>query len=229
MAIVTISRQYGSRGNEIALRVCDMLGYYLFDKKLMTSVAREMGLAPNEFVDFTEDNYQMQSFLERLFGQGHLRIVTQRGIWWEATGEDLTEEMVDIDESYGLKLVQSIIQAAYQKDKVVIVGRGGQAILKDKPGVVHVRIVAPYHARVQYLHERKNFSYGGAKDAAIKHDRASAEYLKRFYSIDWNDPTLYDLVINTNKLDVETAAQLIVQTVNHLPVLEPASEEEMQM
>jgi cytidylate kinase len=87
--------------------------------------------------------------------------------------------------------------------------------------------VAPYPIRVQYLHERRNFSYSGAKDAAIKHDRASAEYLKRFYDIDWNDPTLYDLVINTNRLDVETAAQLIVQAVSHLPV--PSPEEYVQM
>jgi cytidylate kinase len=220
MAVITISRQYGSRGNEIALRICEMLGYHFFDKKLMAAVAREMGLAPSEIVDFTEDNYQMQGFLERLFNQGHSRVITQMGVWWEATGSGVTEEVAGLDEAYGLNLMQSTIQTAYQKGNVVIVGRGGQAILRDKPDVLHVRIVAPYDVRVQHLQEQRNFSYGEAKDAVIKHDRASAEYLNHFYDIDWNDPILYDLVINTHKLKVEAAARLIINAISHLPPAE---------
>jgi len=73
---------------------------------------------------------------------------------------------------------------------VVIVGRGGQAILQDEPDTLHVRIVAPLDARAQNLHQRENYSLGGAQDIAIKRDRAAADYLKRFYNIDWDDPAL---------------------------------------
>ena len=64
---------------------------------------------------------------------------------------------------------------------------------------------------MQRVFDRGNFNWGGARELALKRDRASAEYLKRFYQIDWTDPNLYDLVINTDRLDVEGAAQVIVK------------------
>ncbi len=85
-----------------------------------------------------------------------------------------------------------------------------------------MRIIAPHQVRVRYLHDRANFSWGGAKEAIIKHDRASAEYLKRFYDIDWADPAHYDLVINMAKLDIDGATQLIVDAVDYIPVADEA-------
>ena len=70
---------------------------------------------------------------------------------------------------------------------------------------------------MERLHERENYSLGGAQDAAIKRDRAAADYLKRFYDIDWSDPLLYDLVINTGKLNTDAAVQLILEAVKRLP------------
>ena len=102
----------------------------------------------------------------------------------------------------------------------MIVGRGGQAILRNKPDVLHVRVEAPLDNRVQRLAGRANYSLGGAQDAAIKHDRASADYLNRFYHIDWSDPLLYDLVLNTGRLTVDAAAQLVVRAVSYLPKAE---------
>ena len=91
-----------------------------------------------------------------------------------------------------------------------------------QPDVLHVRLVASLDARVQRLHKQENFSLAEAQDIAVKRDQASAEYLKRFYNLDWADPTLYDLVINTTKLGLEGVTQLIVAAVEHLPVAKPA-------
>ena len=215
MAVVTISRRFGSGGDEIAGRVCELLGYRYFDKALMAQVATEMGLAEGEIVDFSEDIYEMRSFLERLFRTP--RKITQL----EAIPEDRPGSVIAVveklDEAHSIALVQSTIQAASNEGNVVIIGRGGQAILKDKPDVLHVRIEAPLDNRVQRLCDRANFSLGGAHDTAIKRDRASADYLKRFYDIDWEDSLLYDLVINTGRVDIEAAAQLIVKAVSFLP------------
>ena len=66
MAVITISRQAGSSGNEeIATRVAELLGYRYFDKRLMAKVAAEVGLSENEVVDFSEENYKVVSFLVR--------------------------------------------------------------------------------------------------------------------------------------------------------------------
>jgi cytidylate kinase len=216
-----------------------MLGYRYFDKELMAQVASEVGLAEEGVVDFSEDNYKVQNFLERLFGiprrvaqessstEGLSKmkepvIMSERYPYIKLT-EAIAEQLEEPDEIHSITLVQGAIRAAYEYGNVVIVGRGGQATLKDLPNVLHVRIQASLDARVRRLHDRANFSWGGAQDRAIKRDRASAEYLKRFYGIDWNDPMLYDLVINTDKLGSEAAAQIIANAAGHLPPAEASA------
>jgi cytidylate kinase len=217
MAVITISRQYGSGGDQIAARICDKLAYQYFDKRLMAQVATEVGLSEDEVVDLSEDNYRIQSFFDRLLGR---RSSPERPTQGYSLDSDMADtqakEVARMDEADRISLVRSTVRAAYERGNVVIVGRGGQAILKDKADVLHVRIESPYRARVQRLHQRANYSLGGAKDAAIKHDRASAEYLGRFYEIDWADPALYDLVISTAKLETGAAASVIVSAVEHL-------------
>ena len=220
MVVITISRQYGSGGDEIAALVCKMLGYRHFDKRLMAQMAAEVGLDEHEVVDFSEDNYKMQGFLDRLLGRRLAPRAAQADPLQVAIAGPKVNEVERMDEEYTLTLIQSTIHAAYEQGNVVIVGRGGQAILKDKPDVLHVRIEAPYNARVDRLCQRENFSLAGAKDTAIKHDRKSAEYLKRFYAIDWADTLPYDLVINTGKLNTDAASHLIVNSVSYLPPAE---------
>jgi cytidylate kinase len=243
MAVITISRQVGSGGVEIAVRVCQMLGYLYFDKELMARMAAEVGLSTGEIVDFSEDNHKVKSFLERMFGWRWGRRITAPVPHEEVTERlgqtrypmvgvaemgftpyDVTEvgseAVAALDQERSLVLVRGAILAAYENDNVVIVGRGGQAILKEKPDVLHVRVQSPLEARNQRLHQQLNVTLAAAQDIALKHDRAATDYLKRFYNVDWADPMLYDLVINTGKLDIEAAAHLIVNAISYLPAAE---------
>lgn len=217
MAVITISRQYGSGGDYVAGRVCEILGYRYFDKRMIVRAASQAGLAEEEIVDFSEDNYKIRTFLDHLTtGWRGPYAITHSQVWQEEVLGIGSKTLSTLDEVTNIKLIESAIRTAHQRDNVVIVGRGGQAILKEKPGVLHVRIQAPLDARVQRLNRRENFSLAGAQDAAIKRDRAAAGYLHKFHHIDWNDPLLYHLVISTGKLDTETAAQLIVKAVSYL-------------
>ena len=223
MAVVTISRQYGSGGDEIAYRVCEELGYRYFDKRLMAQVASEMGLSESEIIDFSEDNYQARSFLERLFGRRSSRVVVETGTWTrDATGARAVQ-IEQLDEEWCVRMVKGAIEAAYGQGDVVIVGRGGQAILQDKPNVLHVRIEAPLNARVTRVRYQEpsglapEFERQAARETVNTRDRAAEAYLRRFYDVDWTDPSLYHLVIDTEKWSIEPAACLIVQAVNCLP------------
>jgi cytidylate kinase len=175
MAVITISRQYGSGGNEIATRVSEMLGYTYFDKGLLTRQASS-GSSPNETVGA-------------------------------------------LDEAKSSTRVQAIIRAAYEQGNTVIVGRGGQAILKGLPGVLHVRIEAPLDDRIRRVRNQESTGLTEAQDLVIRYDRAAADYLSHLYDLDWADPAHYDLVINTHQLDVEGAAHLIVNAVSFLPLV----------
>jgi cytidylate kinase len=218
MAIITISRQYGSGGNEIAGRVCELLEYRYFDKDLMARVASEVGLSENEVVDFSEDKYRVRTLLERLLVTWiEPRPVAEVSTWKEQVTGARTKEMEKLDEISGITLIQSTMQAAYELGNVVIVGRGGQAILKDKSGVLHVRLEAPLELRIQRIQTQENISPATARERVTKRDRAAAAYLKRFYNINWADPLLYHLVLNTDRWGAEAAAQLIANAVNCLP------------
>ena len=218
MAVITVSRQFGSGGNEIAVRLCEELGYRYFDKELIAQAASAAGFLGGEKIDISEDNYKMRGFFEKLFNWP--RMVAQVGTVTEHENGETTKEIRLLNEVESINLVRGAIEAAYEHSNVVIVGRGGQAILRDKPEVLHVRIEAPLDARAQLLHERENYSLGGAQDAAIKRDRAAADYLQRFYEIDWSDPLLYDLVINTGKLGPCAAVELVTEAVKRLPLPE---------
>jgi hypothetical protein len=206
MAVITISRQYGSEGDEIAAYVCQLLGYQTFDKRLMERVAVEVGLTEGEVVDFTEDQHRVRGFLDRLLGSPPL-VMTQAHTW---------SEVKVIAAADSIPLVQSIIRAAYTHDNVVIVGRGGQAVLRNDPGVLHVRLEAPLETRIHRVQLREGLTYELARGVVAERDRAAADYLKRFYNVDWSDSLLYHLIINTGRWSIEAASRLIVQAVGQL-------------
>jgi cytidylate kinase len=209
MAVITISRQYGSEGDEIAANLCQILGYQSFNKQLMIKVAAEVGLTEGEIVDFSEDQHRVRSFLDRLLGSP-APVLTQSHSW---------SEVKVIDAADSIPLVQSIIRAACRQDKVVIVGRGGQAVLRTDPGVLHVRIEAPLETRIHRVQLREGLTFELARDVVAQRDRAAADYLKRFYNVDWSDSLLYHLIINTGRWGIEAASRLIVAAVGQLQPL----------
>jgi cytidylate kinase len=220
MAIITISRQYASNGNEIAEKICESTGYYLFDKRIIAEVAVEAGLSDEEIVDFSEENYKIKGFFNRLFGGSQLQI------WKEMEDGLRTSEEVQLSEENALSLVRKAIEHAYQRGDTVIVGRGGQVILQDAPDVLHVRVETPLEDRIQRVRSHPklaNRSFIGpleARRAALdlieESDAASADYLKRFHGVDWSDPMLYHIVINTGKLNPKQAVRLIIETARQL-------------
>lgn len=213
MAVITISRQYGSGGMAIARRVCDILGYSYFDKALMVEVASEVGgLDEGQVVDFSEDTYKMRNFLERLLGSRGIKVET----WTHDASGARSLQIQSLNEAQGVELARDTIHAAYERGNVVIVGRGGQAVLREQPGVLHVRIAAPLGACALRIKEREKITMAEATELATRKDQAAAAYLRKFFEIDWENPLLYHMLLNTGKWDIDAAAQIIVNTLTHL-------------
>ena len=220
MAIITISREFASNGNDIAEKICETTGYYMFDKRIIAEAAVEVGLLDEEIVDFSEQNYKVKGFFNRLFRRDQLQI------WKEMEDGIRTTEEVQLSEENALLLVRRAIENAHKMGDTVIVGRGGQVILQDASDVLHVRIQTPIEERIQRVRSHPKIasrSFIGpleARRAALdlieESDDASADYLKRFYGVDWSDPMLYHIVINTGKLKAEQAVKLIIETAKQL-------------
>lgn len=217
MTVITISRQFGSYGDEIANKLCEILGYQYFDKHLMMQAATDAGLSEQEIVDYSEENYKVRNFLERMLGGP--QTVAQVRVWKEDIQGVRIYDSVALTEETALALVQKAVHHAHQLGNVVIVGRGGQVILQHEPDVLHVRIEAPLETRLQRVREEwQPFTTRvdlrrAAQDMILEKDAVSAEYLKHFYNVRWDDSSLYHVIINTDKLGIDQAAQMLAQLV----------------
>jgi cytidylate kinase len=179
---ITVSRQMGSLGEEVARLTADRLGYRFMWREVINSAARQAG-AP-------------EAALAAIDELGLLSICP--------SPEDCLAYR---------QAIQRIMEELASPGKVVILGRAGQFILRDHPRVLHVRMIAPTQVRIERLAARQKIPVTCAQEQIIASDRYRRSYLKRFYSVQVDDPTLYDLVINTARLDAPAAADLIVHAL----------------
>jgi len=129
-------------------------------------------------------------------------------------------DYLSIKRTQFLHLIRAVIFGFASKDNAVIVGRGGQVLLKDFPGTLHVRIIAPFEVRLRRLIERQKVEEKHAAEILRRSDSDSFGYIQSFFHVDWNDPTLYDLLINSAKVSMETAVQMIVDSVRDQEIQE---------
>jgi len=123
-----------------------------------------------------------------------------------------------------LESIQMVIEDLAGKGNAIIVGRAGQAILQNHPKVLHLRVVAPMETRIRRIMKAHGISPQAAMAQIEDSDRYRASYLQRFYSIKWDDPTLYHLVINTGHISLETSAEVVCTAVRNTPNHIPSQE-----
>ena len=205
MSVITISKQYGCAAEEITRRVCVSLGYQYFDKRNILLMAEEAGLSDKDLFDITVDDLEKRDLMRK--------VVTESA---DTSKFGKMPNLNDhIDQDYALSMVQSILQYAAKRGNMVIAGRGGQALFRNTPDVFHFRIIAPVAKRIDYVSRSEGLGRSEAQKMVKKHDSAAAGYLKKTYGIDWEDPDLYHLVINTGLVDYERAAGIIVDFVKN--------------
>jgi cytidylate kinase len=110
-----------------------------------------------------------------------------------------------------LHAIQAVIYDFAVRGDALIVGRGGQVLLRNIPGAVHLRIGAPLPVRVRRIMERERLDEKQAARLIQRSDRDSAGFLRFFFDVDWEDPALYDLLINTQRVSVNTAVEMIAR------------------
>jgi cytidylate kinase len=89
-------------------------------------------------------------------------------------------------------------------------------ILRRQPGVLHVQTVARFENRVFNIIQREDVKWREAAHRVRNSDEQRSGYMRRFYNVDWLDSRLYDLVINTDQITLETAAGLVVEAARAL-------------
>jgi cytidylate kinase len=198
-------------GDELAERLSQELGYRYFDKLLMTEIAVASGLSEAEVIDYNEDNYKIKNFFEQLFNRktplGKITVKEK-----DETGRTVITTKT-FDEENSLAFTQAVIKKLVDWDNVVIVGRGGQILLRNVPHTLHLRVIAPLEFRIENIMKKKGFSREDALKYISEKDRAAQEYLYRFYNVDWDDPELYHMVINMGMWNLDKIVKVIKETI----------------
>ncbi len=201
MSAITISRQYGSGGGEVAARLARQLQWQLIDHEIVAQVARELGMSEEEAEVHDE---RTESFISRVLGSMQLaspELLANAPIVPLSPG---TQEQIYHE------ALRRVVETAANTGKVVIVGRAGQVILANRRDVLHVRIVAPLEQRVRYVMQRERLDEAAARARIQQKDRDRTRYLQVQYHRDVNDPLLYDLILNSGVLDLSSLVDLIV-------------------
>ncbi|MBE0574328.1 MAG: cytidylate kinase family protein [Desulfuromonadales bacterium] len=122
-------------------------------------------------------------------------------------------DTLDSKQSLDLHLIELIILEAALKGNVVIYGRGGQDLLKDVNSVLRTRIIAPFEDRVERWAEREWLDPDRARYLVRKSDQQRAGFILYYFDRNWENSVHYDLTINTQRLSVDTAVQIICNSV----------------
>ena len=198
--VITMTHQCGSGGTQLALSMARKFGWELLDHDLVDRIARVAGL---DLVTAAEFDAQAARWWRRL---------RRVGINPAACCPYVSPRWLDeVDEDSVHALATQLILAAADSGECVVVGRGAQCLLRDRPDVFHVFVHAPLEKRVQALRARwpEHSDVPGLLRAT---DSKQAEYIRQYYRRDWLDPRLYDLCVSTS-IGLDRADTLINDAV----------------
>ena len=195
--VITISRQYGSRGRDIGKALADRLDIGFYDKELIELASKESGINPEHFEKY--DEKAGNSLLYSLSVGASATVSSEYGA---------SPELPINDRLY---LIQHDIIRKAAEEPCVIVGRCADHVLSDRRDCVRVFIYADMEYKVRHLEEKFSLSPEKARSVIKKHDRTRANYYNHFASGKWGDPQNYELCINSAKLGVNASASLIIE------------------
>lgn len=179
MAILTVSREFGSGGREIGQTVAKVLNYTYIDK-------------------------------ERLLGD-----IRASGKEWEEWGKNLDEHCPTVWEKYDWSfrgfnaLLQSLILNYALNDRVVIMGRGGNFLLKDIPYALRIRVAAPIDRRIDRIMERESVDKDTAQWLIEKTDKERSCLTYLLYGKHWDDHAQYDIVYDTGVKTLDEIVNIV--------------------
>jgi cytidylate kinase len=229
--MITVSRQRGSMGSYIALEVARELDLRYLDREIIQSVALETGVEEDVVEAIEEKAGRLARVLYLLNLRAKLPDVASASLREAESFQDRVRVLMDqervsqevavarlesgdtreyIPRLDYLDLVTSVVLDHATQGQAMIVGRGGQMILRGRPGVLHVQVIAKFETRVYNVIQREGVKWREAAHRVRLADEQRAGYMRRFYNVDWLDSSLYDMVINTDQVPGEVAAQMII-------------------
>lgn len=197
MAVITISRQFGAGGNTLGRRIAEELGYTFADEEIIQRIAKEANVSARWVESFEKE--AGSKFSKLISTMVSKRLVDRV----------LKDERGYLDEQIYLDYLVLIIAQAADEGNVVILGRGSQYILDDHPDAFHVLLIDQFEHRVQFLMETYDITEKKAIQVVNSEDKRRVTLYSRLGKQDYDNPSLYHLVLNMSKIDMKAAQKVI--------------------
>jgi cytidylate kinase len=202
MPAVTISAGYGTGGGVIARLVADALQLPMLDRAISADVAAQLHVTVSE----AEDASFSRSFTDRFFGMLAPLASGVLGAGTDAAPADAATAPTEAE--LFRERAEQIMRGAIATGAVIL-GRGGGAAFRNEPGVLRVRLFGPKPARVVHASRAQDVDPATAEKRLGQVDAARAQYVRRLYGLDIDDPALYHLQIDSTALPERACADLI--------------------
>src|ERR1700691_3383536 len=200
--IITIEREYGCGGGDIAQLVADRLGWKLWDQRLTEEIAR-FANCPKGVVEAREErNDPLYYRLFKSFMRGSYE------------GSINAPKLNLVDSETILKTTRRVVEHAAERGNCVIVGRGSQQFLKNRPDTLRVFLYAPREDKVRRLIARGK-SEKDAEQLVDTVDRERTDFVKKYFHVDWPGRGVYHTMINT-AIGEQAVAKIILDLAKTL-------------
>jgi len=200
--LITIAREFGAGGSALAEALGARLGWRVLDRDLPERVAARLRLEPSVVEQMDE---HPPNWLSRV-AAAMLVLPPEAPILVDTTDVPGPDTVA--------AAVRSEVLAAAASPPLIVVGHGGQCLFRDRPGTLHVRLVAPLAERVARVRERLACDERTAAAEVKRMDDDRRAYIRRYHDAEWRDPLLYDLEINTGRVPVAEGVELIAALVS---------------
>ncbi len=201
MATITISRRFGAGGATLGARIAKRLGYRYLNDELVKEVAQQVGASVKDVASIEKRRKpsRLMSFLEKVV---KVDIIERKRKY----------KPVDVKEY--VEGIKEVILKQYEQGNCVIIGRGSHYILQNKPDAIHILLVASKRFRIKFLMDNYGLREDQAERAVERADLIRADFLYYFSQREnHDDPILYTLCLNMDRLSFDEAEDLVVNLV----------------
>jgi len=189
MKTITITREYGAGGGEVAKRLAEAFGWQVLDRELLHQAA-QIEHMPDEELDRLDEKAVSMADRFRLHPP---------------------------HQKYLHGLTEAARQAA-QQGNVVLVGRGARHLLGEMPEVFHLRLVAPRDWRIERMAKLEGWSLDQARAKCLEVDRTRELFSRYFFGDAATQPAQFDLVVNTARVSLEEVTLIVAALVQSASV-----------
>jgi len=199
MPVLTVSRQFGAGGRTLGKRVAEQMSYPLVDENIVQMIAERAKVSQN-----------WVRSIEKEAGGSLLKFISYV-VPKRYVAQILDDTRGYMDEEVYVNTLYEVINELAREGDCVIVGRGGQYILRDNPAARHVLLVSDLEHRINFMMEHYRLREDQAKTVVRVREKRRVNLYRKFGREDYNDPHLYEMVLNMSKISMDKAVELVCQ------------------